>query len=163
MPWFVGFLLTITPGSTLSSAPSVEPSSSTSRSYRRWAGCRASVRRIFSPSLYAKVATRMRAFTLGSVTPRRLRPSAGSTHRSPPHGADDGVGSGHSPLEESHGLDVVQIVEDDAAPASDRDNLANLVRIGPADMNVGDHVVGIAQRRKDDVVAARAQCAGPDG
>src|SRR3989442_3076951 len=65
MPWFVAFLLTITRGSTSSSAPSVEPSSSTSRSYGRSVGCRASVRRIFSPSLYAKVATRMRAFTLG--------------------------------------------------------------------------------------------------
>src|SRR5262252_2117456 len=64
MPRFVSWRSTMTLGSTPSSAPSVDPSSWTSRSYAREGGCRASVRRIFSPSLYAKVAARTRIYRL---------------------------------------------------------------------------------------------------
>src|ERR1700730_9701020 len=48
-----------------SRAWSVDPSSATARSYERMRGWRASVVRIFSPSLYAKVAARTRILLTG--------------------------------------------------------------------------------------------------
>src|SRR5262249_8045147 len=65
-------------------------------------------------------------------------------------------------LEHPHPFGVVQIVEDDAPPAADRDDLADLVRIGPADMDVADDAVRVAERREGDVVAIGAEHARAD-
>src|SRR5438552_4160076 len=50
-----------------------------------------------------------------------------------------------------------------AAPAAHGDDLAHLVRVCPAHVNVADHVVVVAERRERDVVALGAQHARADG
>src|SRR5207248_11351714 len=51
----------------------------------------------------------------------------------------------------------------DAAAAADGDDLANFVWIGPADVDVSDDVVRVAERRERDVVASGPQNPGADG
>src|SRR6266850_431096 len=60
-------------------------------------------------------------------------------------------------LEDADALDVVQVVEHDAAPAAHGDDLPHFVRVRPADVNVADDVVVVAERRERDVVPLGAQ------
>src|SRR5262249_29787251 len=146
------------------------------------------VRRIFSPSLYAKVAARTRIYRLhiDSRAARshrgldcdecfdhaeaeargRQRRAARADRRHEIQAlvlerlarldfrADDvavadeqlelavrignRVAHRDAALEDAHALHVVQIVEYHAPPAADDDDLADLVRIRPADVNVAD-------------------------
>src|SRR5262245_15522743 len=208
MPRLVSCRRTRMPGSMPSSARSVEPSSATRRSYGRAGGWRASVRRILSPSLYAKVAanTRIRSPTDLDRRPprphRRLDGGQGANDATPEHsareryavrvdrvdelqalvlerlawldlGADDvavayeqlelavgfrdGVAGRDAALVVPDPLDVVEVVEDHAAAAAHRHHLAHFVWIRPADVDVADDAVPVAERGKSDVVARRLQ------
>src|SRR5215468_6381766 len=75
----------------------------------------------------------------------------------------DRLADRYAALEDAHALHVVQVVEDDAAAAADDDDLAHLVRVGPADVDVADHAVAVAERGERDVVAVGAQHARADG
>src|SRR5436190_18895641 len=60
-------------------------------------------------------------------------------------------------LEHAHALGVVQVVEDEAAPAAHGNHFADLVRVGPAHVDVAHHLVAVPERRKRDVVAFGAR------
>src|SRR5262245_62132663 len=68
----------------------------------------------------------------------------------------------HAFLEDAHVLGGVQIVESDPCIAPDDDELSNLVRVGPADVNVSDHVVRVTERDEADVLANAPENAPAD-
>jgi hypothetical protein len=60
-------------------------------------------------------------------------------------------------LKDAHLLKSVEIIENDAPVTPDDDNLASLIRIGPAHMNVTDDVARVPERDKSHIVAAVSQ------
>ena len=70
---------------------------------------------------------------------------------------------GYSSLVDAHAFGIVEIVEHDAAVAAHGHDFADLVRVRPADVNVADHLVGVTERRKADVLAARPEHGRRDG
>ena len=79
-----------------------------------------------------------------------------------PERIGNGLAHRHAALEDPDPLDVVEVVEDDATAAANGHDFAHLVGIGPTHVNVPNHVVLEAERRKGDVFAAGLQDAGPD-
>ncbi len=66
-------------------------------------------------------------------------------------------------VEDPDALDDVEVVEGDAAVAADDDELAHLVGIRPAHVDVADEAAGVAERDEADVLPAVAQDARAHG
>src|SRR5258708_38473199 len=65
--------------------------------------------------------------------------------------------STHAFFKDSHLLNAVKVVENDAPITPDDDNLSRLVRVGPADMNVTDDVSRVTERNKSNIMTAIPQ------
>jgi hypothetical protein len=88
-----------------------------------------------------------------SRTVKRKSPDGGGVVRL----ADDPL------VEHPHGLLRVHVVQDDAPAAAHDHELADLVRVGPADVDVADDATGVAEGDEADVLAGVAEEAGADG